>query len=97
MTPRQRSYHRLAALVAALTTVFSSLYAWVVRWMLRRNLGRLRVGDPRPLLATYAEDVRFVFPGRSSWAADLRDEVERWMRRFVRAGLQLADAAAERK
>jgi hypothetical protein len=39
----------------------------------------------------YADDVRFVFPGRSSWAADLRgkDEVERWVRRFVRVGLQL--------
>ena len=45
----------------------------------------------RPLLSAYADDVRFVFPGRSSWAADLRgkDEVERWVRRFLRVGLQL--------
>jgi ketosteroid isomerase-like protein len=85
--------HRSAVLVAALAAALGALpalYAWAVRSMLRRNLGRLWAGDPTPLLATYADDVHFVFPGRSSWAADLRgkDEVERWLRRFVRVGLQ---------
>jgi ketosteroid isomerase-like protein len=86
--PRRRS----TALVMVLATLgaLPPLYAWAVRSMLRRNLGRLWAGDPTPLLATYADDVHFVFPGRSSWAADLRgkDEVERWLRRFVRVGLQ---------
>jgi hypothetical protein len=91
MRPRPRNYHLLTAVVPVLAAVFSPLYAWPVRSMLRRNLRRLRAGDPGPLLATYAEYISFVFPGRSSWAADLRgkDEVERWVRRFVRAGLQL--------
>lgn len=86
---RRRSAAFVASLAAALGAL-PALYAWAVRFMLRRNLGRLWAGDPTPLLATYADDVHFVFPGRSSWAADLRgrDEVERWLRRFVRVGLQ---------
>jgi ketosteroid isomerase-like protein len=76
---------------AVLAATLPALYAWTVRFMLRRNLGRLRAGDVGPLFGTYAEDIRFVLPGRHSWAGDYRgeDEVERWMRRFVRVGLQL--------
>jgi ketosteroid isomerase-like protein len=87
-----------ATLFAPLATAFAALllaslpplYAWAVRWMLRRNLARLWAGDPEPLLATYAEDVRFVFPGRSSWSADLqgKDAVRRWLGRFVGIGLR---------
>jgi|SRR5215204_1756892 len=89
-----RHYRRSAVLVVVLATALGalpSLYAWTVRSMLHRNLRRLRAGEVGPLLGAYADDVRFVFPGRSSWAADLRgkDEVERWVRRFVRVGLQL--------
>ncbi len=78
-----------AALVSTLAAL-PPLYAWAVRWMLRRNLAWLWAGDPEPLLTTYADDVRFVFPGRSSWAADLRgkDGVRRWLGRFVRVGLR---------
>ena len=81
----------VALALAAALGVLPALYAWTVRSMLRRNLRRLRAGDVRPLFSTYADHVRFVFPGRSSWAADLRgkDEVERWVQRFVRVGLQL--------
>jgi SnoaL-like domain len=89
MTMPSRQSTALIMVLAALG-VLPPLYAWAVRIMLRRNLGRLWAGDPGPLLATYADDVHFVFPGRSSWAADLRgrDEVERWLRRFVQVGLQ---------
>ena len=81
----------VALALAAMLGVLPTLYVWAVRYMLRRNLRRLRVGDLGPLFSTYADDVRFVFPGRSSWAADLRgkDELERWVQRFVRVGLQL--------
>jgi ketosteroid isomerase-like protein len=79
------------AVVLALAAGLPPLYRAAVRSLLRRNLRRLRAGDVRPLVRSYADDVRFVFPGRSSWAADLRgrEEVERWVRRFVDAGLQL--------
>jgi len=92
MMPRHH-HRRSAALLAALAAALGALpalYAWAVRSMLRRNLARLWAGDPEPLLASYADDIHFVFPGRSSWAADLRgkDEVERWLRRFVRVGLR---------
>jgi ketosteroid isomerase-like protein len=69
----------------------SWLYAWAVRRMLQHNLSRLRAGDYRPLMRFYAKDVRFRFPGRSSWAGELhgKDELERWLRRFVDVGLQI--------
>jgi hypothetical protein len=59
--------------------------------MLRRNIRRLRAGDIEPLFSNYADDVRFVFPGESSWKADLRgkQEVKRWVQRFMQVGLQL--------
>jgi hypothetical protein len=86
-----RRCERPAAFFATLAAARPLLYGWAVRWMLRRNLARLRAGDPEPLLATYADDVRFIFPGRSLWAANLqgKDEVDSWLGRFVRVGLRL--------
>lgn len=65
------------------------MYAWIVRKMIRRAVDRLNAGDVGPLLDSYADDVRFVFPGRHSWAADFRgkEELEPWLQRFVSAGL----------
>jgi ketosteroid isomerase-like protein len=81
---------RAVALGAALGAL-PALYGWAVTFMLRRKLNQLEVGDVRPLFGIYAEDVRLVLSGRHSWAGDYRgkDEVERWMRRFVRVGVQL--------
>ena len=38
-----------------------------------------------------AEDVRFRFPGDSSWAIELegKDELEPWLRRFADVGIQI--------
>jgi ketosteroid isomerase-like protein len=65
--------------------------SWLAKWMLSRNMKRLRAGDYRPLLRLDAKDVRFRFPGESSWAAELqgKDELEKWLARFVRAGIQI--------
>lgn len=67
------------------------LYRAAIRGALRFNMARLRTGDTRLLFATYADDVHFRFPGDSSWAADIRSkqELQRWVRRFVDVGLQL--------
>ncbi len=67
------------------------MYGWIVGAMIRRAVNRLNEGDPGPLLAGYADDVHFVFPGESSFAADIHSkaELEAWLRRFVEAGLQL--------
>ncbi len=66
-------------------------YSRAVRRALEYNLGRLRAGDPEPLLRFYAEDVRFRFPGQGSWAAQLatKRELERWIARYLDTGLRL--------
>jgi hypothetical protein len=58
--------------------------------VLGRNMARLRAGDYGPHLRLCSRDVRFRSPGDSSWAAELRgkQELERWLQRFVRIGVQ---------
>ncbi len=65
--------------------------SWLAKQLLTRNLARLRRGDYGPLLRLDAPDVRFRFPGDSSWAAELlgRDALERWLQRFVESGIQI--------
>jgi len=88
--PESQSAILIAALVALLS-LLPALYAWTVRFMLRRNLRSLREGDLEPLFSTYAGDIRFVFPGHNSWAGEFRgrEEVERWVRRVYQVGLRL--------
>ena len=52
---------------------------------------RIRAGDIEPTLRLDAKDVRFRFPGESSWATELqgKDELRRWLEKFVDAGLQI--------
>jgi ketosteroid isomerase-like protein len=59
--------------------------------VLTHNLKRLNAGDPRPVLRLDARDVSFRFPGDSSWAAELqgKEDLERWLQRFVATGLQI--------
>jgi ketosteroid isomerase-like protein len=66
-------------------------YAASVGALLRRTLRRLREGDVEAVLRLYHDDVRFIFPGENSWAADFhrKQDLEPWFRRFVRVGLQL--------
>jgi ketosteroid isomerase-like protein len=58
--------------------------------MISRNMSKAREGDIEPSLAMDAEDVRFRFPGDSSWATELEGKVElrKWLQRFADAGLQ---------
>jgi ketosteroid isomerase-like protein len=62
---------------------------WAVRWMIRRNLGALRGGDPGPLLAGYSDDAVLVFPGKTSWSGEHRGKpaIEAFLRRFIEAGI----------
>ena len=66
------------------------MYGWIVRSMIRRALRRRDEGDIGSLLGAYADDVHFVFPGDSSWAADIhgKRELEPWLRRFAEVGLR---------
>jgi ketosteroid isomerase-like protein len=67
------------------------MLSWLAKRMLARDMARMRAGDYRPQLRRVAKDVRFRFPGDSSWATELqgRDELERWLQRFVHVGLQI--------
>lgn len=67
------------------------MFSWIGKRMLQRDMARLSAGDHGPLMRMYAKDVRFRFPGDSSWACDIegRDELERWLRRFVETGLEI--------
>jgi ketosteroid isomerase-like protein len=65
------------------------MYKWAVRRMIRRNVRALTGGDPRPLLAGYAEEAVLVFPGESTWSGEHRGKVaiEAFLRRFLDVGI----------
>ena len=67
------------------------MLSWLAGKMIARNMKAIRAGDTGPTVAMYAEDVRFAFPGKSSFApgAAGKPELERWLERFVDVGLQI--------
>jgi hypothetical protein len=67
------------------------MLSWLAKKLLGRDMARIRAGDYTPQLRRVADDVRFRFPGKSSFATELRgkEELERWLQRFVRVGLQI--------
>jgi ketosteroid isomerase-like protein len=67
------------------------MLSWLAGKMIARNMKAIRAGDTGPTVALYAEDVRFVVPGDSSFApgATGKPELERWLERFVDLGLQI--------
>jgi hypothetical protein len=67
------------------------MLSWLAKKMIARNMERARAGDIGPTLRMDAEDVRFRFPGDSSWATELqgKEQLEQWLRRFADVGLQI--------
>lgn len=67
------------------------MFSWLAKRMISRNMASVRAGDYKPLLRLDAKDVRFRFPGDSSWAADLqgKDALAQWLQRFVDVGIQI--------
>src|SRR5215475_2245152 len=70
---------------------FQEMLSWLGRLMISRNMARSREGDLEPALRMDAEDIRFKFPGDSSWGAELtsKAELRGWLERFAEAGVQL--------
>ena len=68
------------------------MLSWLAKQMIARNMARASAGDIGPTLKMDAEDIRFRFPGDSSWATELRgkDALEKWLRRFAEAGIQIS-------
>ena len=48
------------------------MLSWLAGKMIARNMRSMRAGDTAPTLAMDADDVRFTFPGDSSFAGDHR-------------------------
>lgn len=67
------------------------MLSWLGKRLIARNMRKLREGDPGPTLQLDAKDIRFTFPGDSSWATEIegKEDLEGWLRRFVEVGLQI--------
>ncbi|MEX2108123.1 MAG: hypothetical protein WD827_04460 [Solirubrobacterales bacterium] len=67
------------------------MLSWLAKRMIARNMAKAREGDIEPTLKMDAEDVRFKFPGDSSWATELegKEQLEPWLRRFADIGIQI--------
>lgn len=66
------------------------MISWLAHRLLAHNIARLNAGDVEPTLRLDAEDVRFRFPGDSSWAGEFRgkNELRAWLERMVAIGLE---------
>lgn len=67
------------------------MLSWLAKRMISRNMAKAREGDIGPTLRMDAKDVRFRFPGNSSWATELegKDKLEPWLQRFADVGIQI--------
>jgi ketosteroid isomerase-like protein len=67
------------------------MLSWVAKQLMSWTMARSRAGDVGPTLRLEADDVRFRFPGDNSWGGEFvgKPQVERWLRRFARVGLQI--------
>lgn len=67
------------------------MLSWLAEKMIAHNMKAIRAGDLKPTVALYADDVKFSFPGDSSFApgASNKRELESWLSRFVGIGLQI--------
>jgi ketosteroid isomerase-like protein len=61
------------------------VYAWLVGRLIRKGYAEVVAGRPRMLLRLADDDIRFSFPGHSSFAATLagKAELSAWMERFA--------------
>lgn len=68
------------------------MLSWLAKKTIARNMERASAGDIGPTLRMDAADVRFRFPGDSSWATEVegKEKVEAWLRRFAEVGIQIS-------
>ena len=64
------------------------MFSWLAEKLIAHNMKAIRAGDIKPTTLLYADDVRFKFPGDSSFApgASNKRDLERWLERFVEIG-----------
>jgi ketosteroid isomerase-like protein len=68
------------------------MLSWLAKRMITRSMAKASDGDLAPTLRLDAEDIRFRFPGDSSWGGEFKGkaELEPWLQRFADAGLQIS-------
>lgn len=68
------------------------MLSWLAKKMIARNMEQASAGNIEPLLKMDAGDIRFRFPGDSSWATELegKENLARWLRRFADTGIQIS-------
>ncbi len=68
------------------------MLSWLAKKTIAHSMAKASKGDLGLTLRMDAEDVRFTFPGDSSWGGVYRGkvELEPWLRRFADAGLQIS-------
>jgi ketosteroid isomerase-like protein len=68
------------------------MLSWLAKKMIARNMAKASTGDIGPTLKMDAEDVRFRFPGDSSWGGEFhgKAELRPWLQRFADTGLQIS-------
>jgi ketosteroid isomerase-like protein len=67
------------------------MLSWLAKRMIARNMAKASEGDLGPTLRMDADDVRFRFPGNSSWSGEITGKayLEPWLRRFAEVGIQI--------
>jgi ketosteroid isomerase-like protein len=67
------------------------MLSWLAKRMISRNMAFVRAGDYKPLLRLDAKDIRFRFPGYTSWTTELqgKEALGEWLQRFVDSGIQI--------
>jgi ketosteroid isomerase-like protein len=67
------------------------MFSWLAKKMIARNMAKASAGDLGPTLRLDADDVKFRFPGDSSWGGEFdgKAELEPWLRRFAEVGIQI--------
>jgi len=65
------------------------MYKWAVRYQIRQGVKALAAGNPEPLIAGFADDAVFHFPGTSSWGGEYRGKpaIAEFLRSFLNNGL----------
>jgi hypothetical protein len=68
------------------------MLSWLAKRMIARNMAKASGGNLGPTLRLDAEDVRFRFPGNSSWGGEFtgKAELEPWLQRFADVGIQIS-------
>jgi ketosteroid isomerase-like protein len=67
------------------------MLSWLAKQVISFTMKRTRAGDVRSTLMLDHPDVRFRFPGDSSWAGEFngKAELRPWLERFARVGIQI--------